>query len=153
VIPDQTFDLVNHAFRIANAVIAPEFPLRAETAGKRAAARHVWNRDPLSHGDVDVLAPFEHAPVRGDCVEVLDRRRRGRRHHRIVVAKREALDVVPLRRPAPVFERTKQVHKNLLTLAADDRVDPGRLGQDLLVHEGGMDAAEHRQCLRVHLLG
>jgi hypothetical protein len=57
------------------------------------------------------------------------------------VAEGEALDLAAVGGPAAVTDRFGQGDHDLFALAADDDVDPGRLGQDLLEHEGGMDAA------------
>jgi hypothetical protein len=101
----------------------------------------IATRTPERH--VDVLAPFEQRPVRVDGVEVLHGRRGLRRDDLLAVAEGEALDPAALLEPAAPIHRTDQFHEDLLALAAHDGVDPGRLGQDLLVHEGRMHAAEH----------
>ena len=48
-----------------------------------------------------------------------------------------------LGRPAALVDRAHQVEQDFLALAAHDDVDPGRLGEHLLEHEGAMDAAQH----------
>jgi hypothetical protein len=63
VIADQALDFIDDLLRIANAIVAPEFPLRAEAAGERTTPRHVGNGDALAHRDVCVFAPFQHAPI------------------------------------------------------------------------------------------
>ena len=52
---DQAFNLVGHLFRVAHAVIAPEFPLATEGTGKGAPPRHVGNGDPHAKRGVKVL--------------------------------------------------------------------------------------------------
>jgi pimeloyl-ACP methyl ester carboxylesterase len=61
-------------------------------------------------------------------------------------AEGEALDRLALGEVAG-FEGPHHVDEDFLALAAYDEVDPGRLAQDLLVHERGVDAAEHAQGL------
>jgi hypothetical protein len=45
--------------------------------------------------------------------------------------------------PVALGDGIDQVDEDLLALAAHDHVDPRRFGKHLLVHEGGVDAAEH----------
>jgi hypothetical protein len=56
-------------------------------------------------------------------------------------------------RQCAVGDGAHHLDDDLLALAADDQVDPGGFAQDLLVHEGGVDAAEHRDAIGQHLLG
>lgn len=58
VVVDQSLDFIDHLFRIAHAVIAPEFPLRTERAGKGTSPRHVGDCDLYAKGQVDVFLPF-----------------------------------------------------------------------------------------------
>jgi hypothetical protein len=61
----------------------------------------------------------------------------------------------PLLRSAPTGRRRPphEVEEHLLALAAHDGVDPWRLLEHLRIHEGAMDAAQHRDHLRIHFLG
>jgi hypothetical protein len=153
VLLDQRFDLVHDLDRIADAVVAPEFPLAAEAAGERAAAREIRNRQPLAHRDVDVLVPIEDAPVGLDAVEVLDRRLGRCGDHLVAFQIGDAAHTVAVARPAAVIDRGDEVQEHLFALAPHDGVDPRRLFQHLRVHEGGMDAAQHGDDRRVHFLG
>jgi hypothetical protein len=89
----QFLDLVDDLDRIAHAVVAPEFPLRAERAGEGAAARHVGDRHLPAKRHVDVLVPFQQRPVGVDRVEVLDRGRGLRGLDRVAILEGEALDL------------------------------------------------------------
>src|SRR5579883_1180076 len=153
VIADQLLNLVDHALRIANSVVAPEFPLRTEAASEGAAARHVGNGHALAHRDVNILAPLEHAPVRRDRVEILYRRCRRRRDDLFALAECNAPDVAPGFDPVSAGQRAEQVHEDFLALAPHDGVDPRRFGQNLLVHEGSVDAAQYRQRRGADLFG
>jgi hypothetical protein len=51
------------------------------------------------------------------------------------------MDALP--RASGLRDRADQLAEDLLALAADDDIDPRRFGKNLLVHEGGVDAAEH----------
>ena len=105
-------------------------------------------------GNVAILAPFQDVPVRFDGIQILDGR--GRPVATIFFASPSCSA-----KARPLMERTAAGQRFVdgadefdqnLAFAAHDNVDPG-LGQHLLVHEGGMDAADHRDRVRVKLLG
>ena len=148
----QPLDLIHHLFRVAHAVVAPELPLRAEGTGKGAAPRHVRDRHLHAQRHVDVLVPFEDGPVRVDPVQVLHRGRGLGGDDLVPLAEGQPLDAAPVSGPAALFHGGHQRHENFLALAAYDHIDPGRFGQHLAVHEGGMDAAQHPQRVRPQLL-
>ena len=152
MVAHQGLDLVHHLLGAADAVIAPELPLGAEGTGVGAAAGHVGDGHPLAQGDVVVLGPVEDAPVRGNGVQVLDGGGRRGGDDLALVDVGDALDLPPVRGPAALVDGARQLDHDLLTLAADDGVDPGGLAEDLLVHEGGMDAAEEGDDVLVNLL-
>ena len=152
VIGHQPLDLIHHLFRVAHAVVAPELPLRAEGTGKGAAPRHVRDRHLHAQRHVDVFVPFQDGPVRVDPVQVLDRGRGLGGHDLGALAIGQPLDAAPVGRPAAIPHRIHKGHEDFFALAAHDHVDPGRFGQDLAVHEGGMDAAQHPQRVWHHLL-
>ena len=54
--------------------------------------------------------------------------------------------------PAAILDRQHQFGQDFLALATHDHIDPRRLGQDLLEHEGGMNAAHHPKGTRAVLL-
>ena len=154
MIAHQRLDLVDHLLGIADAIVAPEFPLRAERTGERTAARHVGNSDAHAERHVDVLFPLQQRPVGIDGVEILDRRRGGRRDdHAVVGGVGEALDLGACVRPALFCDGAHEVREDLLAFAAHDDIDPRRFGQHLLVHEGRVDAAQHAERVRHDLLG
>ena len=153
VIPDQRFDFVHHLLRVADAIVAPEFPLRAEGTGEGAAARHVGNGHALAHGDVDVFLPFQHGPVGRDAVEVLDRGGGGRGDDIGAVAIGNPADFAAAGGPALLVDGADEVDEDLLAFAPHDGVNPRRFAQHLIVHEGCVDAAQHGDGLRVDFLG
>ena len=151
---DQFLDLVDHALGIAHAVIAPELPLRAEATGEGTAARHVRGRDRHAERDVDVLLPLQDAPVRPDRIHVLDRRLGlGGDHLAVLAEEGDAAHGFALVRPAALVDAAHQIQGDGLALAAHDDIDPGRLAEHLLVHEGAVDAAEHGDGVRMLFLG
>ena len=156
----QLLDLVDHVLGIAHAVVAPELPLRAERAGEGAAAREVGDGDAGAQGDVGVLVPVEHVPVGLDRGHVLDRVGGFSRDDLFAFAEGETLDCAGVRRPAPLGNGCEQRDRDFLALAAHDHVDMRGLGEDLRIHEGRMDPAQHphgaRDCERgdlEHALG
>jgi hypothetical protein len=142
VVVDQVLDLVDHLLRIAHAVVAPELPLRAERAGEGAAARHVGDGDAHAERHVDVFVPFQQRPVGLIASRSLTV---GAAWVATIcpVHEGEALDPAASLGPAPLGDGADQFDEDLLALAAHDDVDPGRFAQHLLVHEGGVDAAQH----------
>jgi len=150
----QLLDLIDHALGVAHPIVAPELPLRTEATGKGAAARHVWGRDRYAEWDVDVFLPIEDAPVRPDRIDVLDRGLGlGGDHLARVVAKGDATDRCARLGPAPLIDTAHQIQGDGLALAAHDGVDPGRLLEDLLVHEGTVDTPEHGDGVWMLFLG
>ena len=78
----------------------------------------------------------------------------GRGHHLAVgVSEGDAAHAAAVARPAAVVDGAHEVQEHLLALAAHHGVDPRRLLQHLRVHEGAVDAAQHGDDVRVHLLG
>jgi hypothetical protein len=71
----------------------------------------------------------------------------------VVAVEGDAAHRAAVARPAAVVHRLHEVQEDLLALAAHDGVDPRRLLQHLRIHEGGVDAAEHGDDRRIHLLG
>jgi hypothetical protein len=72
----------------------------------------------------------------------------------VAVVEGQALDLAAICGPAAIAHRAGQVASHdLFALAADDHVDPGRLGQDLAEHEGRMHPTQHPHGLRHHLGG
>ena len=138
----QLDDLVDHLLRVADAVIAPELPLRAERAGEGAAPRHVGNGDADAERDVLVLGPIEDRPVGLDRVQVLDGGGGGRGDHLAVNYIGEALDRGPALHPLAARHCPGDLDHDLLALAADDRVDMRGLAENLAEHEGRVHAAQ-----------
>ena len=65
---NQIFDFIDHFLGVAHAVVAPEFPLAAEAAGKGTAARHAGDGHAPVQRDIDVFFPFQERPIGGDGV-------------------------------------------------------------------------------------
>ncbi len=150
---DEIFDLIDDAFRIANAVIAPELPLAAKAAGEGTAARHIGDRDAHPERHVDVFFPGEDAPIGANGVEIFDRRRGFGGDDLLPVAERKPGDCAARGRPTALRDCLNEVDENLLALPAHDDVDPRRLGKDLLEHEGRVDAAQDRHRVRRYFFG
>ena len=55
-------------------------------------------------------------------------------------------------RPLVVVDCADQLLEDLFAFAADDHVDPRRLREHLLVHEGGVHPAENSDSVRAALL-
>jgi len=153
MVTNQGFNLVDDLLGIANAIVAPEFPLAAEAAGERAAARQVGDRHPHAERHIDVFFPFQDRPVRADRIQVFHRWRSARRQDGLAVAIGQALDLASILRVSPFGDRRAQVYDDLFAFAAHDHVNPGRFGEHLFVHEGVMHAAKNRDRLRGDLAG
>ena len=69
----QILDFIDHFLGVAHAVVAPEFPLAAEAAGKGAAAGHAGDGHAPVKGDIDVFFPFQQRPVGCDGVKLFHR--------------------------------------------------------------------------------
>jgi hypothetical protein len=102
------------------------------------------------------LLPFQQRPVGIDRIEILDRGGCLGGDDLAVVHPDvgETLDRSPsVLGPAPLGDGTDQFAEDFLALAADDDIDPGGFRKNLLVHEGGVDAAKHPDRIGYHLLG
>ena len=141
----QPLDFVRDLLGVAHPVISPELPLAAETAGERAAPRHVGNRHPNAQRRIQVFRPVKDRPVRADSVQILDGRRGLRRYDLGSVQKGQPLDLAPVLRPAALGACLHQGCQNLFALAPHDHIDPRRFRQDLPIHERRVDAAQHPQ--------
>ena len=150
---DEILDLIDHLDGVADPVVPPEFPLRAEGTGEGAAAGHVRYRNAHAERHIDVLRPFKQRPVGVDRVKVLYRGGRLGRHDLAPVDEGQPLDCVAGGGPLAGVDRAYQLAKNFFALAAHDNVDPGRLREHLLVHKGGVNPAEHTDGMRGYLIG
>ena len=145
----QHLDLVDELLRVARAVLAPELPLRAEAAGERAAARKVRHGHAAVRAGCRCTYPTRAATSPGVSVSrSLDRRVRRRGDDLAILEEGHALDRLPLAQIRAVVDRPHQLDDDLLAFAAHDVVDPRRFGQHLRVHEGRVNAAQHRDAVR-----
>jgi hypothetical protein len=113
--------------------------------GDAEVAREIGDGDAAVQRDVDVAIPIEDPPIGGQRVEVLDRRVGCRGEGRAVLEVGNALDLAAIPGEPALVERPDEVDDDLLALTADDVVDPRRLGEHLAIHEGAMDATQHRE--------
>jgi hypothetical protein len=149
VLGDQLFDFIDNLLGIAHPVIAPKLPLRTKGASERASPGKVRDGDAGAQRNIGVFVPFQDVPVRLDRVEILHGRGRMGRNDLIVFLESNALDRSAVFRPPLLVDCPHQLNDDFLAFAAHDDVHPGRLAQDLLVHEGGVDTAEDPNRMRV----
>jgi hypothetical protein len=149
----QLDDLIYDRLGTADAIVAPEFPLRAERACERTSTRHIGNSHAHAQRNVIVFRPVQNAPVGLDGIQVLHGRRCGRGDHQPIDNIGKTLDGRTRLHPAAFGHRLGHLDHDLFALPAHDRVDKGRLGQNLPVHEGGVNAAEDCHRIGRDLLG
>jgi hypothetical protein len=122
----QPLDLVDHGLRFADAVIAPEFPLRAEGACKGATPRHIRDGDANTQRHIDVFFPFQQRPIRIDGFEVLDCWRRWRGDDALTIVEGQALDAATAFQPTILIDGPHEISEDFLALAANDDINPRR---------------------------
>lgn len=88
------------------------------------------------------MRPVDQRPVGLDRGEVLHRAGGLGCDDLVPLPEGEALDLPGVGRPVAIADGLGQRDHDLFALPTDDHINPGRLGQDLAEHEGGMNPAE-----------
>jgi len=151
VLADQDLDLVDDLDRVADPIVAPELPLRAEAAGERAAVGEIRNGDPCLERNGDVFRPVEDPPVGDDRVDVRDRRGGRGRDNLPVDPGGDPADRSAITSPTAVLEAANEVEEHRLPFAADHDVDPRCFGEHLGIEEDPVHATERGERLGTFL--